>query len=118
LGSRHAARVRITGAARPLPPGLEVVALRGCQEALANVHKHAPPGAAIDVELTYVEGGLRLVVRDEGPGFDPGAPTAGYGLRGLRARAAEVGGTATVDSAPGAGTTVTVRLPVPERTLS
>ncbi|WP_307804762.1 sensor histidine kinase [Streptomyces sp. VRA16 Mangrove soil] len=118
VASRHGALVRVLGEARPLAPGLEVVALRGCQEALANVHKHAPPDTPIQVELAYGEADLTLVVRDTGPGFDPAEATDGFGLRGLRARAAEVGGTATVTSAPGAGTTVTVRLPAPERTLT
>ncbi|MEV3861495.1 sensor histidine kinase [Streptomyces sp. NPDC050095] len=114
LASRHGAEVEVTGAARPLPPGLEVVALRGCQEALANVRKHAGPDATARVELAYSVGALTVAVRDSGPGFDPEAPTDRFGLRGLRTRAAEVGGTATVDSAPGAGTTVTVHLPAPE----
>ncbi|WP_051127381.1 MULTISPECIES: sensor histidine kinase [unclassified Streptomyces] len=118
LASRHDAKVHVSGAAGPLAPGLEVVALRGCQEALANVRKHAAPDTAVHIELTYTAGELSISIRDSGPGFDPGATTDGFGLRGLRARAAEVGGTATVDSSPGAGTTVTVRLPVPERTLS
>lgn len=114
LAARYAAEVRVSGAVRPLPPGLEVVALRGCQEALTNAHKHAGPQAPVGVELAYGAGELSLVIRDDGPGFDLASPTDGFGLRGLRARAAEVGGTATVSSAPGAGTTVTVRLPVPE----
>ncbi|WP_353946978.1 sensor histidine kinase [Streptomyces sp. HUAS MG91] len=117
LAARHGAEVRVSGAARPLAPGLEVVVLRGCQEALSNVRKHAAPDTAVQVRLAYTAADLTLVVRDAGPGFTPSAAGAGFGLRGLRARAAEVGGTAAVDSAPGAGTTVTVRLPVPERNL-
>ncbi|WP_420037821.1 sensor histidine kinase [Streptomyces sp. cg28] len=117
LAARHGADVHISGTARPLAPGLEVVVLRGCQEALSNVRKHAAPDTAVQVRLAYTGADLTLVVRDTGPGFAPGAAGDGFGLRGLRARAAEVGGTAVVDSAPGTGTTVTVRLPVPERTL-
>ncbi|MEI5103623.1 sensor histidine kinase [Streptomyces sp. PmtG] len=116
LAARHPAEVTVTGTVRALPPGLEVVALRACQESLANVRKHAGPGAEARVTLAYEEGRLTLAVRDSGRGFDTGAPPDGYGLRGLRARAAEVSGTAEVTSAPGGGTTVTVRLPVPERT--
>ncbi|MFD8569756.1 sensor histidine kinase [Streptomyces sp. NPDC059639] len=118
LAARHGAEVEVSGAARPLAPGLEVVVLRGCQEALSNVRKHAAPDTTVHVRLAYTAADLTLVVRDAGPGFAPGAPGDGFGLRGLRARVAEVGGTAVVDSTPGAGTTVTVRLPVPERTLS
>ncbi|MFF1381078.1 sensor histidine kinase [Streptomyces sp. NPDC058308] len=116
LAARHDAdvTVTVTGDVRPLPPGLEVVALRSCQEALANVRKHAGPGACATVTLAYAPGTLGLSVRDTGCGFDPRGPHRGYGLRGLRARAAEVRGTAEVVSGPGEGATVTVLLPLPE----
>jgi signal transduction histidine kinase len=58
-------------------------------------------------------GPVELVVRDEGTGFDPAAGHAGAGLAHIRARVAELGGTADIDSAPGRGTSVTVRVPVP-----
>ncbi|MFH8491481.1 sensor histidine kinase [Streptomyces longisporoflavus] len=103
----------MTGDVRPLPPGLEVVALRSCQEAPANVRKHAGDGAFASVALAYARGSLFLAVRDTGCGFDPGVPHEGYGLPGLRARAAEFRGTAEVASGPGDGTTVTVLLPIP-----
>ncbi|GHC82901.1 sensor histidine kinase [Streptomyces flavofungini] len=114
VAARHGAAVTVTGTARPLPPGLEVVALRSCQEALTNAAKHAGPDAEVRVALGYRPGGLTLVVSDSGCGFDTGAHHEGFGLRGLRTRAAEVSGTAEVVSAPGAGTAVTVRLPLPE----
>lgn len=114
VAARHGAAVTVTGAARPLPPGLEVVALRSCQEALTNAAKHAGPDAEVRVALDYRPGELTLAVGDSGSGFDTGAPHEGFGLRGLRTRAAEVSGTAEVVSAPGGGTTVTVRLPLPE----
>ncbi|MEU6680659.1 sensor histidine kinase [Streptomyces sp. NPDC046925] len=118
LADRHEAELSVTGDVRPLPPGLEVVALRACQEALANVRRHAGPGAAARVALAYAPGSLTLAVRDTGCGFDPGIPRQGYGLRGLHARAAEVRGTAEVESGPGDGTTVTVLLPIPELPVS
>ncbi|WP_307813571.1 sensor histidine kinase [Streptomyces sp. N35] len=101
----------VTGVARDLSPGLEVVALRSCQEALANVRKHAGPDADATVCLSYGEERLVLSIRDTGRGFT--ALDEGYGLRGLRARAQEVRGTAEVSGRPGEGTTVTVRLPLP-----
>ncbi|MEV7888275.1 sensor histidine kinase [Streptomyces sp. NPDC002817] len=113
LAARHAATLEVTGPVRPSPAGAEVVALRSCQEALSNARKHAGSSAVVGIALAYAEETLTVSVRDDGRGFDPSAVTDGYGLAGLRARAAEVGGTARVDSAPGAGTTVTVRLPVP-----
>ncbi|MBP8535580.1 sensor histidine kinase [Streptomyces sp. MK37H] len=118
LAARHGeqtgapARVEVSGAVRPLPAAVEVVALRGCQEALSNARRHAGPGAVVTIVLGYGEDALRLRVRDTGRGFDPSAPREGYGLAGLRARAGEVGGTAQVAAAPGEGTTVALELPV------
>ncbi|MGW2786994.1 sensor histidine kinase [Streptomyces populi] len=113
LAARHDASIAVTGPVRPLPAGPEVVVLRSCQEALANARKHAGSPSAVTVGLVYAADSLALSVRDDGRGFDPAAPVDGYGLAGLRARAAEVGGTALIRSAPGDGTTVTVCLPVP-----
>ncbi|WP_043683981.1 sensor histidine kinase [Streptomyces xylophagus] len=112
LAARHDATFQVTGPVRALPAGPEVVALRSCQEALANARKHAGSSATVCLALTYTDETLTVSVRDDGCGFDPGAVSGGYGLAGLRARVAEVGGTARVRSAAGEGTTVTVRLPV------
>ncbi|MCH5673396.1 sensor histidine kinase [Streptomyces gilvus] len=112
LAARHGATLVVTGPVRPLPAGPEVVALRSCQEALANARKHAGSSVAVGIELTYADDTLTLSVRDDGRGFDADAPCAGYGLAGLRARAGEVGGSARIRSIPGDGTTVTVSLPI------
>lgn len=112
LAARHEATLVVTGPVRPLPAGPEVVALRACQEALANARKHAGSSAVVGIALTYADDTLTLSVRDDGSGFDPGTPCAGYGLAGLRARATEVGGSARIRSTPGDGTTVTVSLPI------
>lgn len=115
LGARHStpAAVTVTGGVRPLPAGLEVVVLRFCQETLANARRHAGPSAAVAVTAHYGDAALAVTVEDTGCGFDAQAPHDGFGLRGLRARATEVGGTTTVCSAPGEGTTVDLLLPVP-----
>ncbi|MET9765551.1 sensor histidine kinase [Streptomyces sp. NPDC006372] len=115
LAARHDATLAVTGPVRVLPAGPEVVALRACQEALANARKHAGSSAVVGVTLRYADDVLTVSVRDDGPGFDPAAVRGGYGLAGLRARAVEVGGTAEVRSAPGDGTVVTVRLPLVRR---
>ncbi|MFE2069415.1 sensor histidine kinase [Streptomyces sp. NPDC059467] len=113
LVDRHgAATVEVTGPVRPLPAGAEVVALRSCQEGLTNARRHAGSSVPVDIRLRYTDDSLTVTVHDDGCGFDPNAVGSGYGLAGLRARVAEAGGTATVRSAPGAGTTVTVRLPL------
>ncbi|MDT0491934.1 sensor histidine kinase [Streptomyces griseus] len=119
LADRHTAQtgapapLTVTGVVRPLPTAYEVVALRSCQEALANTRKHAGPSVPVSVVLEYAPDALTLSVRDEGCGFDPRARREGYGLDGVRARAEEAGGGAAVRSAPGAGTSVTVTLPLP-----
>jgi len=112
LAARHDAALAVTGPVRALPAAPEVVALRSCQEALANARKHAGSSATVSLTLAYADETLTVSVRDDGCGFEPDAVSGGYGLAGLRTRAAEAGGTALVRSAPGGGTTVTVRLPV------
>ncbi|MGA5900841.1 sensor histidine kinase [Streptomyces venetus] len=118
LAARHDATLEVTGPVRVLPAGPEVVALRACQEALANARKHAGGSVELGVTLAYADDRLTVSVGDDGPGFDPAAVRGGYGLAGLRARAVEVGGTAEVRSAPGDGTVVTVRLPLVRRETS
>jgi signal transduction histidine kinase len=98
------------GIPRPLPMATEVVLLRVCQEALANVRKHAGAQTAT-VRLTYERDAVRLEVSDDGAGFDPDRVSGGYGLGGMRARVTEAGGTLTVDSSPGAGTGVSAMVP-------
>jgi signal transduction histidine kinase len=100
----------LSGTPRPLPMATEVVVLRVCQEALANVRKHARAQSAA-VRLGYDPDAVRLEVSDDGAGFDPAGVSGGYGLRGMRARVAETGGTLTVRSSPGAGTSVSVTVP-------
>ena len=102
----------LSGTPRPLPMATEVMMLRVCQEALANVRKHAGASSA-RVRLDYAADAVRLQVSDDGAGFDQATGSGGYGLRGMRARVTEAGGTLTVDSAPGAGTRVSAMVPAP-----
>lgn len=104
-----AATFRLTGESRALPTAAEVVLLRAAQEALANVRRHAGAREAA-VVLAYQPDRVRLVVRDDGDGFDPAA-AGGFGLAGMRARAEQVGGVLAVRSGPGAGTTIELEVP-------
>ncbi|WP_203711226.1 sensor histidine kinase [Asanoa siamensis] len=92
--------------------------LRGVQEALANVARHAGANA---VRLTISAADDRVTVRvaDDGRGFDPSDPSdpfdparrdGGFGLAAMRDRLAATGGTVSIDSAPGSGTTVILRV--------
>lgn len=111
------AEVVVNGNERELPMAVSVVLLRSLQEAVANIRKHAPKARSAEVRLLYGTDTVRLYVRDDGPGFEPGERTSGakggFGLPGMRTRAQEIGGDSTVDSAPGRGTTVEVTVPVP-----
>ena len=95
-----------------VPAPVEHALLRITQEACANAVRH---GATrhLSVSLTRQDAHAELAVADTGTGFDPAAPQAGSGLAHIRDRVAELGGTVDIDSAPGRGTTLTVRVPVP-----
>jgi signal transduction histidine kinase len=88
----------------------EVVLLRGAQEALANVRRHASASAVV-LRVSRIGDVVSVHVEDDGVGFDP-ADARGVGLAGLRDRAEQVGGAVDVASAPGQGTRLTVRVPV------
>jgi signal transduction histidine kinase len=93
----------------PLGMATDVVLLRATQEAFANVRKHSQ-ASSVTVQLSAVPGGVRLSVSDNGIGLTDGR-NEGFGLRGMRARVAQVGGTMSVLPTPGGGTTVTVEVP-------
>lgn len=105
-----AAEFGVTGEPRALGTGAEVVLVRVCQEALANVRKHAQ-AQSVRVGLGFACSGVRLEVADDGVGFEVGQDDAeGFGLRGMRARVDDIGGKLDVISAPGAGTTVSAEV--------
>lgn len=98
-----------------LPQRVESALFRISQEAVSNVLKHAD-ASQVRV-LLACDGALTLTVEDDGAGFDPAeAPgeegTRHMGLFSIRERAAALGGEATIDSAPGEGTRVRVRIPL------
>ena len=100
-----------------LPPEIEIALYRVVQEALTNVLKHA---AAANVSVVAERGNdeVRLIVEDDGCGFDADAlispaSTAGrLGVLGMRERIDAVGGKLDIESTPGAGTTLVVRIPL------
>ncbi|WP_350346824.1 sensor histidine kinase [Agromyces sp. G08B096] len=126
----------ISGDAIPLPMALEATLLRTAQASLANVLQHADATRA-DLTLSYLGDEVALDLVDDGIGFAPDAggaraagvaraagaarPAAsveaeasrgGFGLAAIRRRAEQLGGSAVVESSPGDGTAVSVRLPV------
>jgi signal transduction histidine kinase len=95
-----------------VPPPVEHALLRITQEACTNAVRHGN-ARRLAVSMTRQDGHVELAVRDTGTGFDPAAPHAGSGLAHIRDRVAELGGTMDIDSAPGRGAALTVRVPVP-----
>lgn len=94
--------------------GVETVMYRVIQEALTNIAKYANVAEA---EVTIEEGVEDIVVRiaDNGAGFDPGADTVGVGRFSMAERARTAGGSLKVESEPGQGTIVTLRIPHPRK---
>jgi signal transduction histidine kinase len=95
-----------------VPAPVEHALLRITQEACANAVRHGN-ARRLAVSMTRQDGHVELAVRDSGTGFDPAAPREGSGLAHIRDRVAELGGTVDIDSAPGRGAALTVRVPVP-----
>ncbi|UUV28872.1 sensor histidine kinase [Amycolatopsis roodepoortensis] len=102
--------IEVGGPLPALPMATEVVLLRGAQEALSNIRKHSRATSAA-LRLSTMDGRVQLAVADDGSGFDPAAPTGGFGLAGMRARTDQVGGIVTCTSEPGAGTTLELEVP-------
>jgi signal transduction histidine kinase len=110
FGKETGIAVIVVGETPPLGRDTEVVLLRCAQEGLANVRKHSAAANAT-LGLAFDDASVTLTLIDDGGGFDPGAAIDGYGLSGMRDRLTLVGGTLAVDSAPGAGTSLTATLP-------
>lgn len=95
-----------------LPDAIEIGLFRVVQEALTNVARHS--GAANASVIANRRGGrLRVVIEDDGCGFDPSTPSERLGLAGIRERVALLGGSLRIESDTSGGTTVIVELEVP-----
>ena len=111
--------VTVTGTPHPLSPDIEATLFRTAQEALVNVRKHAN-ASRVALTLSYMGDVIALDARDDGVGFDPSRADAetrdrtsgGFGLKGMRERIEQTGGSLSVESAPGEGTTLVVELPM------
>jgi signal transduction histidine kinase len=102
--------VSITGAARPLPLGVDLSAYRIVQEALTNALKHAGASRA-DVTLRYGARELELEISDDGRGSAATTDGSGHGLVGMRERAAVFGGSLEAGARDGGGFRVHALLP-------
>jgi signal transduction histidine kinase len=113
-------RFALEGSAEELPQPYTVALLRAAQSSLANVWIHAKASSAV-VTLAFLGSAVTLDIYDDGVGFDPagldahGVPRSdgsGYGIRSLRERVAALAGSLDLESAPGEGTVVAIRLPL------
>ena len=115
-GTPLACRLELSGTPVELPRPYQATLLRAAQASLANVRRHAAAGTAV-VTLGFLDTEVTMDIFDDGRGFDPqaiaGHPDgSGFGMRSLQERLAALGGTFAVESAPGEGTVVALRLPL------
>lgn len=112
--------VEISGIVQPLASAVEHHLLRIAQEAMTNAVKHGSP-QNIWLTLQYQPERVTLTVRDDGAGFVPAAVSADgghFGLHGMRTRAQKLAGQLTINSKPGAGTSIEVVVPGNNRMAS
>jgi signal transduction histidine kinase len=105
------------GEMRRLPPELETALFRICQETMSNVARHAQATAVL-VQVGIEGDEIVVDIEDDGKGFEPEHASRRegrrpWGLMGIRERAEILGGVAKIESAPGQGTHVVVRIPAP-----
>jgi signal transduction histidine kinase len=93
------------------PPEIETTLYRMVQEALTNVVKHAR-ARRVSILLTQRPNSVAAVIEDDGTGFDPTEPGDGFGLTAMRERVNMVGGTLTIETGQGTGTTIVVEVPI------
>ncbi len=107
-----AARFSLQGDAAGVPAPIANELLRIGEEALANALRHASPNHLL-TSLQVTHDSVRLVVEDDGAGIDPSdSNESGYGLLGMRERAARLGGKLSIESQPGEGTRVQAHIPL------
>lgn len=103
------------GLAERLAPEVELVIYRVVQEALTNIARHAN-ATRVAIRLRFEEAAVEAVVEDNGQGFDVAEATSsrerGLGLFGMRERVELVGGTFNINTRPGEGTSIRIRVPV------
>lgn len=112
-------RLEVTGDVEPTDEAVQTALLRFTQEGLANIGRHAQASQAT-VTISGVGDVVMIDIFDDGVGFEvaalgPGDADGGYGLAVARERLATVNGQLSIESAPGAGTTVTATVPAPAR---
>jgi signal transduction histidine kinase len=109
-----AVTLTVRGEPVPIAPGLALSAYRIVQEAITNAVKHAEGASTVAVELGWTPSRLDIAVTDDGRGAERPGAASGYGLAGMRERAALYGGTATAGRGREGGWKVSATLPITE----
>ena len=99
-----------------LPPLVETTAYRIVVELLTNIARHAEADA-VSLTLTVRAGIMMLIVEDDGRGMSQPPPQGQLGLLGIRERLELIGGEMKIETAPGEGTAIFVRIPLPAALL-
>jgi len=111
VGKNQCIEVEFETEASVLPADYRAVYLfRIAQEAIQNTLKHAA-ATFISIQLLEIRESLIMIIEDNGKGFDPGKQQRGNGLPNMTERAGLMGGSLSVESKPGLGTTVRVKIP-------
>ena len=109
----------MTGEERDLPPQVEIALFRVAQEAITNIAKHAGAHHAL-VNVDFGRSAITIEIEDDGRGFDPDkvsprpGDAQGIGLIGMRERVELLGGQFQIETQPGGGTRIIVRVPLEE----
>jgi signal transduction histidine kinase len=102
-----------TGSEEPLPQNMEIMLYRIAQELTNNVVKHAAAENLL-IQVNRFDHDLTITIEDDGKGFDPLKLSEGIGLQNVRSRIAYLDGKMDMDTVVGAGTTITILVPLKE----
>ncbi|MBC1239966.1 sensor histidine kinase [Nostoc sp. 2RC] len=94
-----------------LPPDINTAIYRIIQESLTNISKYAS-ATEVKIELTGIRNNLRLIIKDNGRGFDIRQNTTGFGLHSMRDRTLALGGEFNINTTPGSGCKIIVNIPL------
>jgi two-component system, NarL family, sensor histidine kinase DegS len=116
LHNRLQVKLETAGQLDHLPAGYELPLFRVIQEGLHNVHRHARASQIIVRLDVRADGGVTMIIRDDGCGFVPSLVGSRqhakqYGLKQMRERVLDLGGALEIRSVPGQGTTLCIGLP-------
>ena len=113
IGKRHGLKTECIddGQKKPLDDDMRAILFRNVRELLTNVVKHAQ-ASKVTVRLEQADAGLKVIVQDEGVGFDPRAASRGFGLFSIQERMADLGGSLEIVSEPGKGCTAIMIAPL------